>query len=319
MTGNSEIFLATDLLHTFVCCLGSLNLAKYDEWKDTDTVALAIYFLEAVMSEFLERAQNIRGLENAVRFAQKSRALGLGVLGFHTYLQSKQIAFESKEASEFNDRVFKEIRAKAEKASAKLGDLFGYPEWCVDLRRRHSHLLACAPTLTNSIVCAVSRAIEPIEVNCGFTNGAKGTFTYANEQLVPILNKYNQNTDLIWRSIAAKGGSVQHLDFLSEAERKVFKTAREIDQQVLVKLAIDRGIYIDQGQSLNLFYNPDADPEEVHATHWLAYTGYEEKPGLKSLYYLKTGSKLKADSILNPSNTKAIENPANNQECTVCQ
>ena len=320
MTGNSEIFLATSPEYTFVCCLSSLNVATYDEWDD-DVVELAVYFLDAVMSEFLERARELAGLENAVRFAEKSRALGLGVLGYHTYLQSKGWAFDDPETFKFNSEFFKSLRAKAEVASVKLGQEYGIPDWCLELNRRNTHLLACAPTLTNSTICAVSRAIEPIEVNAGFNDGAKGTFTYANTQLIPVLEKHGQNNDLIWRSIAAKGGSVQHLNFLSDRDRLVFRTARELDQRVLVKQAADRGEYIDQGQSLNLFYEPDANPQDVHEAHWLAYT-----LGLKSLYYCKTGNKLKAQAIVEyGDNTSSnslpykLQQPDNNEECTVCQ
>jgi ribonucleotide reductase alpha subunit len=315
MTGNSEIFLATSPEYTFVCCLSSLNLAAYDEWKNENIIELAIYFLDAVMSEFIERASKITGLENAVRFATKSRALGLGVLGYQTYLQSKSIAFDSPAAHAFNLEVFAEIRYKAEAASIALAKAYGKPEWCVDLNRRHTHLLALAPTLTNSIICAVSRGIEPYEVNAGFTDGAKGNFTFANEQLIPVLEKYGYNTDITWRSIAAHSGSVQHLEFMSDHDKSVFKTAREIDQRVLVTQAIERGQFIDQGQSLNLFYEPDADPSDVHAAHWLAYTGVNELPGLKSLYYLKTASKLKTKTQVNYNLTA----PAPGEECKVCQ
>jgi ribonucleotide reductase alpha subunit len=312
MTGNSEIFLATSPEYTLVCCLSSLNVALYDEWKDQNIIELAVYFLDAVMSEFLDRAKKLQGLENAVRFAEKSRALGLGVLGFHTYLQSKSWAFESLEAKAFNVQLFAEIQQKSQAASVELGKTYGVPEWCVELGRRHTHIQALAPTLTNSTVMGVSRAIEPIEVNAGFSDGAKGTFAYANSQLVPVLEKYDRNTDIVWRSIAANAGSVQHLNFLSEHEREVFKTAREIDQRVLVQLAGDRGKFIDQGQSLNLFYYPDADPQLVHEAHWLALT-----LGLKALYYLKTASALKTKTSVDYSAATAkIEAPS---ECLVCQ
>lgn len=623
MTGNSEIFLATSPDYTLVCCLSSLNVALYDEWKDRDIIELAVYFLDAVMSEFLERAKKLQGLENAVRFAEKSRALGLGVLGYHTYLQSKSIPFESPEAKAFNIELFTEIQRKSQAASITLGKTYGVPEWCTELGRRHTHLcvsgdttvltklgqkpiqdlvgqdieiwngfewslvnpfqtrkdtdlykveieggysLTCtpdhrwfiqndrsklesqvetqnlkagdklakwtlptvdgsasfpfaytsgfftgdgsysqskpkysnckqrkeirlygtnnskhqcleklhikagcsvracqeekglrlyvddrvadkfvvptsdckledklnwlagyfdadgssqgslcsinleclrqvqvmaqsvglfsrlvvrerlepsstlytllfssvelsilndytcrvkfnkktekrqylkvvaitkvangnsfcltdslrgsclfngirtaqcalAPTLTNSTIMGVSRAIEPIEVNAGFSDGAKGTFAYANNQLIPVLEKYGRNSDIVWRSIAANAGSVQHLNFLSDHEREVFKTAREIDQRVLVQLAGDRGGFIDQGQSLNLFYYPDADPHLVHEAHWLALT-----LGLKALYYLKTASALKTKTSVDYSAATAKVEPPS--ECTVCQ
>jgi len=310
MTGNSEIFLATSPEYSFVCCLSSLNLEHYDDWKDTNAIELSIYFLEAVMSEFLIKARKLVGLENAVRFAERSRALGLGVLGYHSYLQSHSIPFESDKAAAFNLAFFKKLNIKSDAASVALGKTYGVPEWCTELGRRHTHTTAIAPTLTNSAICATSRSIEPIEVNAGFNDGAKGAFVYANAQLIPVLEAHGQHNDLVWRSIASQAGSVQHLDFLTAHEKEVFKTAREIDQVILVKRAADRGIFIDQGQSLNLFYYPDADPQQVHKAHWLAYTS-----GLKSLYYCKTGNKLKAASVSAPQ----LANSENAQECTVCQ
>jgi ribonucleoside-diphosphate reductase alpha chain len=301
----SEVMLATSELYTLVCCLSSLNLALYDDWKDTNTVELAVYFLDAVMSEFIERAEGMVGLEKALAFAKNSRALGLGVMGFDSYLKSKMIPFDSEEAFNLNKEIFSGISAKATKASIDLGRVYGVPDWCEEVQRRNTHLLAVAPTLTNAAVCGeVSRSIEPYESYAGFVDGAKGNFRYYNKYLETVLESHGLNNDLIWRSIAAHNGSVQHLDFLTERERKVFRTARELDQSVLVRLAAERGEYIDQGQSLNLFYNHEPDPAKVHADHWLAY-----KLGLKSLYYCKTANALKPQANVDYSTS----------ECKVCQ
>lgn len=307
----SEIMLATDAYHTFVCCLSSLNLAKYDEWKDTNAIELAVYFLDAVMEEFIQKSQGKKYLANALRFAVASRALGLGVMGYTSYLQSKEMPFESPEAFAFNKSFFKDLQEKAEAASHKLGLEYGVPDWCTELGRRNSHLIALAPTVSNAAICgSVSKSIEPLEVNAGFDDGAKGNFAQANPQLRVVLEKYGFDSQLVWSSIAANSGSVQHLKFLSDREREVYKTARELDQMNIVEQAIDRGVFIDQGQSLNLFFLPNTDPTIVHNVHWRALLG-----GLKALYYLKTANTLKA-SALNDYNLE--EMTPQYHECPVC-
>lgn len=314
MTGNSEIFLATNELYSFVCCLSSLNLAKYDEWKDTNTVELAIYFLDAVMSEFIQKSAGNKHLKKTRDFAINSRALGLGVLGYHTYLQQNMISFESEEARQFNKTVFASIKAQANAASIKLGQEYGVPDWCTELGRRNTHLISLAPTRSNSAICnSVSPSIEPITANIGFDDGAKGNLVSINNTLIKVLERYGFASDLVLASISANNGSVQHLRFLSEQERLVFRTAREIDQAEVVQQAIDRGIYIDQGQSLNLFYNPDINPKVVHKHHIQAWKG-----GLKSLYYVRSNSLDKIGAVSNLS-ARVDSVLASAIECPVCE
>lgn len=288
----SEILLHTDENHTFVCCLSSMNLARWDEWKDTNAVQTAIWFLDGVMEEFIQKTENMPGFERARRFAIKSRALGLGVLGFHTLLQSKMLSFESMEAYLLNNVIFKRMREEADKATVDLAMEYGEPEWCKGFRRRNTHCLAVAPTVSNSLISGnVSAGIEPISANAYTQKTAKGTFLQQNRELMKLLISLNQNTDEVWKSIVLNEGSVQHLDFLTKEQKEVFMTAREINQFALVKLASGRQKYIDQGQSLNLFFPANTDPKyfnEVHLEAW--------KSGVITLYYTRTGSVLKADS-----------------------
>jgi ribonucleoside-diphosphate reductase alpha chain len=300
----SEIFLHTDEEHTFVCCLSSLNLALWDDWKDTDLVETAIFFLDGVMEEFIQKANGKPGFDRAVRFAEKSRALGLGVLGWHTLLQKKMIAFDSLQATFVNCMAFKAIREQADAATLKLGSLYGEPEWLKGTGRRNSHLLAVAPTATNSIIAGgVSPGIEPIDANLYAHNTAKGNFIMKNPQLELLLEAKGKNTPAVWDLINSSKGSVQSLDFLTDEEKAVFLTAREINQFALIKLAGDRQPYIDQGQSLNLFFSyPDDDAmkedptlieqvaQYIHEVHKMAYD-----VGLKSLYYLKSEGAAKGD------------------------
>ena len=287
----SEITGYTDLEHSFVCCLSSLNLAKYDEWKDTDVVETAIWFLDGVMEEFIDRASQIHGLEKAVRFAKKGRMLGLGVLGWHTLLQSKMLPFDSFEAFKLNSKIFKQLREQADKATMNLGAEYGEPEWCVGSGRRNTHCLAVAPTTSNAtIVGNVSPSIEPCAANSFVKKQAKGTFIQHNQVLKKILASYGKDTSETWKDISNNEGSVQHLPFLSAIEKEVFLTAREINQLAIIKQAAARQKYIDQAQSVNLFFPVNVDPKFVHLVHmegWLQ--------GLKTLYYCRTGSVLKAD------------------------
>jgi len=291
LTGNSEITLKTDENHTFVCCLSSLNLTRYDEWKDTNLVELSIYFLDAVMEDFINKAANIPGLERAINFATKSRALGLGVLGWHSLLQSKMIAFDSLRATNLNKIIFKQIKEQSDQATAKLAKEYGEPEWCKGHGVRNSHRLAIAPTVSNSTISGnVSAGIEPLAGNAFTKKGAKGTFAQKNPYLVPVLKKYNKDNDETWKSITISEGSVQQLDFLTDKEKDVFLTAREINQLAIIKQAADRQKYIDQSQSVNLFFPVNTDPKHFHKIHMEAW-----KQGLKTLYYVRTGSVLKGD------------------------
>lgn len=289
----SEIFLFTDPDHTFVCCLSSLNLAKYDEWKNTDTTQLAIWFLDGIMQEFIDKAKEKPGFENAVRFAEKSRALGLGVLGWHTLLQSKKIAFDSFDAMALNAEIFKHIRSEADIATRELASVYGEALWTKGFNIRNTHLLACAPTVSNSIISgSVSAGIEPISANIYSLKTAKGTFFRYNPTLKQLLaDKGKDNIDT-WKLINQNNGSIANLDFLSESEKEVFLTAREINQFAIIRQAAQRQKWIDQGQSINLFFTNNSNPKYINEVHMEAW-----KSGLKSLYYCRAEAALKGDSI----------------------
>lgn len=288
----SEIFLHTDAKHSLVCCLSSLNLARWDEWKDTDVVETSTWFLDGVMSEFLDKAKKLPGFERSINFAQKSRALGLGVLGLHSLFQRKGMAFDDLQAYLLNGLIFKTINERTLKASQDLAKEFGEPEWCKGHGVRNSHRVALAPTVSNSLIASnVSPGIEPWAANGFSQKSAKGTFIRKNPELVSLLESLGKNDDETWKSIVLNEGSVQHLDFLTEEQKKVFLTAREINQFVVVKLAGQRQKFIDQGQSLNLFFPSNADTKYINQVHIEAW-----KNGVKSLYYMRTSSVLKGDA-----------------------
>lgn len=288
MTGNSEITLHTDKDHSLVCCLSSLNAAMYDSWPE-DLVELSIYFLDAVMEEFLVKSKDIPGFERAYNFALKGRALGLGVMGYHTYLQDHLIAYESEQATEFNTRLFKDIRQQADAATAKLATEYGEPEWCKGFNRRNTHTLACAPTVSNSLICGeVSPGIDPI-TSAVFVKdrGDKGELVRYNLSLKKYLASIGKDTPETWKEIrdAAEGEdcSVQHLAWLPQEIKDVFKTAREISQLAVVRAAAERQPYLDQTQSVNLFFKKDVDQMFFQKVHIEAY-----KLGVHSLYYCRS-------------------------------
>lgn len=287
----SEITLYTDQEHTFVCCLSSLNLAKWNEWKDTDTVELCIFLLDAVLTEFIDKAKKLEGLESAVRSAMKGRALGLGVMGWHTLLQQEYVAVDSFRARILNKAIFKNIKQKAQNASKKLAQEFGEPEWCKGTGLRSTHLIAVAPTASNSLITGnISAGIEPINANAYVKKTAKGTFIEFNPLLKTKLQQINKDTEEVWNKIIKDEGSVRSLDFLTDEDKEVFKTAFEIDQRVLINLASDRQQFICQAQSLNLFFPKDVDPQYFHEVHWSAW-----KNKIKTLYYVRSSSVLRAD------------------------
>lgn len=292
MTGNTEILLATDELHSFVCCLSSLNLARWDEWKDTDAVELSVWFLDGVLSEFIDKASKIEGMERSVRSAVAGRALGLGVFGFHTYLQEHSVVLDSFECFQINAQMFSGIKRKAEKATHELAAEYGEPEWCKGLNRRNTHLIALAPTVSNSLISGnLSPSIEPWAANVFVQKSAKGTIIQKNKTLTKLLESYGKNNEATWKSIERANGSVQHLDFLTAHEKEVFLTAREMNQFALVKLAAQRQRWIDQGQSLNLFFPENSDPKYIHDVHVMAH-----EEGLRTLYYLRTSSVIRGDA-----------------------
>lgn len=286
----TEIMLHTDSDHTFVCCLSSLNLARWSEITDED-IYYSIWFLDAVLTEYIQKAKGIPGFEASVRSAEKGRAIGLGVLGWHTLLQSEMTPFDSLRAKLLNKAIFDRIRSNAERATKDLAIEYGEPEWCKGFNRRNSHLLAVAPTVSNSIISgSVSQGIEPIVSNAFAKKTAKGVFISQNSQLKAILQSLDKDTSEIWTSIATNNGSVQHLYFLSDVQKEVFKTAFEIDQLAIIELAANRQKYIDQGQSINLFFTADMNPKDFNNVHIEAW-----ESGIKSLYYVRTTTQIKGD------------------------
>lgn len=290
----SEITLYTDESHSFVCCLSSLNLARYDEWRrwrsplGYSVPYLGTLFLDAVMEEFIRKADKMNSMGRAVRFAKKSRPLGMGTMGLHTLYQKRGVPFKSIEARALNVESHKFIRSEAEKASRNLAIQYGEPEWCQGSGMRNSHLLAIAPTRTNSIISnAGSNGIEPIDNNYFVNKTAKGNFVRKNPQLENLLELVGKNTQEVWDSILEMKGSVQHLDVLTDEQKQIFLTAREIDQFELIKQAADRQPFICQAQSLNLFVDPEVPADELIRLHLSAW-----KNGVKSLYYLKSSSLL---------------------------
>jgi ribonucleoside-diphosphate reductase alpha chain len=295
----SEITLHTDESHSFVCCLSSLNLSKYEEWKDTDLIYHATWFLDGVMEEFIQRAKGLRGFENAIRSAVKGRPLGLGVLGWHTYLQNKGIPFEGLSAQYETRKIFSQIKIESERASRDLADVYGEPLWCVGTGMRNTHLRAIAPTVSNSKLSGnVSPGIEPWAANVFTEQSAKGTFIRRNPVLEAVLEDNDLNTEKIWNQILADGGSVQNIEELDdvlmgdwdEPVKNVFKTFKEINQLELVRQAGIRQQYIDQSVSLNLAFPSEATPKWINKVHMEAW-----KQGVKTLYYTRTESVLRGD------------------------
>jgi ribonucleoside-diphosphate reductase alpha chain len=282
----SEIQLFSDEENSFVCVLSSLNLLHWDEIKETDAVETLIYFLDAVNEEFINKTENAKFMEAAHNFAKKQRALGMGVLGWHSYLQSKMIAFESMQAKLINTEIWKTIRQRSDKATEDLAEIFGEPELLKGYKRRNATTLAVAPTTSSSFILGqVSPSIEPLNSNYFVKNLAKGKFTYKNPYLKDILKKYDKNNDDTWKSILIHGGSVQHLDFLNKEEKDVFKTFGEISQKEIVIQAAQRQKYIDQAQSLNLMVPPSASPKEVNN---LLIEGW--RLGIKTFYYQRSAN-----------------------------
>ena len=286
----SEITLHTDESHSFVCCLSSLNLAKYDEWKNTNLIYDATWFLDGVLEEFIQRAKNMKGFDNSVRSAVKGRALGLGVLGWHTYLQTNKMPFESLEAIFKTHEIFGKLKLESERASRDLATEFGEPLWCVGTGMRNTHLRAIAPTVSNSKLSGnVSPGIEPWAANVFTEQSAKGTFIRKNHQLKLALRRLDLDNKETWDKILADGGSVQDLDIPQEV-KDVFRTFKEINQMELIKQAGLRQQYIDQSVSLNLAFPSEATPRWINSIHLEAW-----KAGIKTLYYMRTESVLRGD------------------------
>ena len=299
----SEITLHTDENHSFVCCLSSLNLAKYEEWKGTNLIYDATFFLDGVMEEFIQRAKGLRGFENSVRSAQKGRALGLGVLGWHTYIQEKGIPFEGLLSQYETRKIFSQIKIESERASMDLAEIYGEPLWCSGTGMRNTHLRAVAPTVSNSKLSGdVSPGIEPWAANVFTEQSAKGTFIRKNPTLENVLEDNGLNNEYIWGKILGDGGSVQDIEELDDVlmgdhdipVKEVFKTFKEINQLELVNQAGIRQQYIDQSVSLNLAFPSVATPKWLNKVHMDAW-----KKGVKTLYYTRTESVLRGDIAAN--------------------
>lgn len=323
----SEITLHTDESHSFVCCLSSVNIAKYNEWKNTDLIYTATWFLDGVMEEFIQKAKFMQGFQNSVRSAEKGRALGLGVLGWHTYLQENNIPFDSLPAQFKTREIFSQIKTESEKASRDMAQEYGEPLWCVGTGMRNTHLRAVAPTVSNSKLSGnISPGIEPWAANVFTEQTAKGTFIRKNTALERVLDFLGKNTKATWDRILEDGGSIHGLDWIDDYYvhlgeafdsennwgkpihkdeldtapaavrdnfiplKDIFKTFKEINQLDLVKQAGVRQQYVDQSVSLNLAFPKEASPKFINQVHLEAY-----KQGVKTLYYMRTESVLRGD------------------------
>ena len=313
----NEIHLPTSEDRTAVCCLSSLNLEKWDEWKDTNLVADLIRFLDNVLQFFIDNAGD--EISRARYSATQERSLGLGAMGWHSLLHQKRIAFDSLQARELNQHVFKLIKEEAVKESLRLGAEKGEAPDMRGTGRRNAHLLAIAPNANSSIIVSTSPSIEPAKANAYTHRTRAGSHLVYNKYLEEELEKVGQNKESVWSGIITGGGSVQHLDFLSDNIKEVFKTAIELDQLVLVEQAADRQEYLCQGQSLNLFFSANANKKELHRSHFAAW-----KLGTKGLYYLRTESSQKAENVslkvardaLQDFETQTMESQ---DECVACE
>ncbi|MCT8619107.1 ribonucleoside-diphosphate reductase subunit alpha [Glaesserella parasuis] len=277
----TEIMLPSNNEESFVCCLSSMNLLYFDEWKDTDAPEVLTYFLDVVMSEFIEKSENMPFLDRANRFAKRHRALGIGVLGWHSYLQANNIAFDSFEAMQKNNIIFKTLQEKTLKASKELAQRFGEPELLKGYGRRNTTLMSIAPTKSSSFILgSVSPSVEPFKSNYYVKDLAKIKTVYKNPFLEQLLKEKGLDTEEIWDSILLNDGSVQHLTQLSEHEKEVFKTFSEISQLSVIQQAAQRQKYIDQGQSINIMVHPATPARDLNQLYLTA-----EELGLKSIYY----------------------------------
>ena len=298
----SEIMLPSTAEESFICCLSSMNLELYDEWKDTNAVKLAIYFLDAVLSEFIEKTEGNYYLSAARNFAIRHRALGLGVLGYHSYLQRNMIPFESMEAKMFNAKVFKQIQEQSLAASKELAEIYGEPELMKGYGLRNATTMAIAPTTSSSAILGqTSPGIEPFASNYYKAGLAKGNFIRKNKYLAKLLEEKGLDTEDVWRDIMLNHGSVQHMHQLTQEEKDVFKTFKEISPLEIVTQAAQRQQYIDQAQSLNLNIPssmPIKDVNKVIIDAW--------KLGVKTLYYQRSQSVSK-ELVINFMNCSSCE------------
>lgn len=307
----SEIALYTDPLHSFICCLSSLNVSKWDEWKDykfsngMTLPEVACWFLEGVIQEFIDRSKNLKFLENSYRSAVKGRAIGIGVLGWHTLLQEKMIPFIGIQANSLTRIISDFIQTEAIKASKEQAILYGEPEWCTGTGLRHTHLIAIAPTVSNANISGgVSPSIEPIPANVFNLKTHKGTFIKKNPTLEKLLASKGYNIDSIWEQILKDKGSVLGLPdyILTEEEKNVFLTFKEINPFEIVKQNGIRQKYVDQAISLNLTFDPNDSPKFISDVHKLAW-----KEGIKTLYYMRSESIIRGDNLQRTSECVSCE------------
>ena len=289
----SEISLFSDEDHTYTCVLSSMNISKYHEWKDTDAVYVSTVFLDCVASDFIERAKKIRGLEKAVRFTEKGRALGLGSCGFHTYLQDNMIAWGSPECFAFNDEVFGHINRESLRASQDLAKEYGEPEWCRGLGIRNTHRMTQPPTKsTAAIMGGISEGVNPDPAMVFTQLTSAGEIDRANAALLRIMKARNVYDEVHMQELRDASGSVQGVDWLDDREKYIFRTAFEINQYDIIDLASARQMHTDQGQSINLFFNHDADEGYISEVHEYAFND----PFITSLYYIYSSSGVGAAS-----------------------
>lgn len=307
----SEISLYTDELHSFICCLSSLNLARWDEWSSytfengMTLPELTCWFLEGVLQEFIDRSKNIRFMENTYRSASKGRAIGIGVLGWHTFLQEKGLPFAGLQANSYTRLMFDFIEKEALKASRDQAKEYGEPEWCKGTGLRHTHHLAIAPTVSNAHISGgVSPSIEPIPANVFNLKTAKGTFIKRNPTLEKLLESKGYNIDSVWDQIAKDKGSVLGLPdyILTDEEKEIFLTFKEINPYEIVRQNGIRQKYVDQAISLNLTFDPSDSPKYISDVHKLAW-----KEGIKTLYYMRSESILRGDTISRDDTCVACE------------
>ena len=304
----NEIHLATNEERTAVCCLSSVNLEMYDEWKDTTMIKDLTRFLDNVLQKFIDNAPE--DLDKAKRSAIAERSLGLGAMGFHGYLQKMNIPFESPIAKGLNKRIFRTIKMEALEESRLLAKEKGEPSDMKGSGKRNAHLLAVAPNANSSIICGCTPSIEPVKSNAYVHRTRVGSHLIKNKYLEKVLLKYHKNTDEVWKSIISNEGSVQHCVFLSSYEKSIFKTAFELDQEWIVEHASDRQTFICQGQSVNLFFPAGSDKSYVNSVHVRAW-----KANLKGLYYLRTSAANQADKVGNQITRNALKDA---EECIAC-
>ena len=321
----NEIHLVTNEERTAVCCLSSVNLETYNEWKDTNMVKDLIVFLDNVLQFFIDNAGD--EISKARYSATQERSLGLGAMGLHSYLQKMNIAFNSQEAVDANEEIFSTIKRKADEATLEMGKRRGEAPDMKGTGRRNAHMLAIAPNANSSMIVNTSPSIEPWKANAFTSRTRVGSHLNKNPYLEKVLMDLGKSTDEVWSTIITSGGSVQHLDFLDDHVKNVFRTAIELDQHYLIKLAGDRQKYLCQGQSLNIFFPAGAEKKYLHSVHFQAWA-----QGCKGLYYLRTESSSKAenvsqkvereklDDIINPNSIKFSNGSEEQQdECIACE